>query len=811
MSQPPHPAAVRRGPGRLRTIGAASARLARLLTAAVLLGTAPLIVALAGQGVAGARLLPPPPPPVHRSPPAPRPGDADAAAATTPALQRSLAAAHGVLAQPADPPPAYVAQAATAADQQAPAGRDRPGVPAPQGDTAPQWWMALRREQPQVADLLREIDDGEGDDPATPEPGDLPPGSVLAAGPAALLLPKIWVRWSREAERNVRLLPVAEADEPDLPARMDPVWPGVRFHPGTALPERDREGNLVVPWGQVKFLRDGGWTTYDRSRRLPDGTLWLAPQPKPVVDGGITRYANGVIDYRTDAGTVRYLSRTETWITADGRILVPDGEVLPDGSLSAERFRVYTDGSRVIDGEWHLWGGLRVDTQGRVFGVNGRQLNVDAGPVYADRGGTRVHAGGIVDFANGDTGYPGGVRVAANLAMPAQPVADQPVPSLENQTPQELQQRAQQLEAELGDFRYQRERLVQRPDSWTAEVTRRESDLLAARAANQAEYEQIRKLVPYPPQLDDVPTADLEQRAESLRSQLAANRGQLLQVTSDTETLAHQRRWQEIPLQDQQDRLQAEHDQINQSLWGRLEAVRRQKAELGAPGSADAWDRFRDLDAQENALAQAYEIGKAAVPYPRYLLAGDRDQNVAEARSVWDQLQASRDQLAQLSGPASAERSRQYADLESRIRTLQKHYDELWAVLGGPSDLPPPRATTSQQAAASGEEPAQAPDTRLAGADAVAPGVAPVTALDTLQPQDPLGQPSATAEASAPAPASATILAVDADHDAAGTLVQQSGAGSTGTDPDSGSGTQNAGSTFAGLDASFGFSGLDAG
>src|SRR4029453_13940593 len=92
-------------------------------------------------------------------------------------------------------------------------------------------------------------------------------------------------------------------------------------------------------------------------------------------------------------------------------------------------------------------------------------------------------------------------------------------------------------------------------------------------------------------------------------------------VTSDTETLAHQRRWQEIPLQDQQDRLLAEHDHIKQSLWGRLEAVRRQKAELGAPDSADAWDRFRDLDAQENTLARAHEIGKAAVPYPPYLLA----------------------------------------------------------------------------------------------------------------------------------------------------------------------------------------------
>jgi len=159
MMQAQDAGAGRRAPAVMTTVGAELARLVRLLTALVLLGAALLVVALVGQGVAGARELPldgTSRPHALLSPVAP----------ATPAgasFVRQWAAGQDLLGEPT------AALQATA----------RSDIPPEERSTTPppEWWLALRTEPPAPRD--RPAERGNGDDQESLD------GAALTAGPAA--------------------------------------------------------------------------------------------------------------------------------------------------------------------------------------------------------------------------------------------------------------------------------------------------------------------------------------------------------------------------------------------------------------------------------------------------------------------------------------------------------------------------------------------------------------------------------------------------------------------------------------------------
>jgi hypothetical protein len=164
---------ARLAPAGVGAVGAGVARLVRLLTAVLLMGTALLVVALVGQGVAGARELPtaglsgrrglPPQPPLVPATPA---GATFQHEWTTARHLLDSRVPFALLAMQA-------ARAAGERDPEAPPGRpgnERSQLP------PPPWGQAEPRRSPTVkdqpADTRRE---GDG----------FPRGTVLAAGPAA--------------------------------------------------------------------------------------------------------------------------------------------------------------------------------------------------------------------------------------------------------------------------------------------------------------------------------------------------------------------------------------------------------------------------------------------------------------------------------------------------------------------------------------------------------------------------------------------------------------------------------------------------
>jgi hypothetical protein len=165
-------APVRQAPTGVGRVGAGLARLVRLLTAVVLMGTALLVVALVGQGVAGARELPTAAPSGWRELPA-RPALVPATPAGATFAHR-WTTARGLVADRwgTSVPPAV--QAVAAAGAAWPAGP--PGQPGTgRGRTpSPEWWLAQRPEEPTVQDQPAEHRRGRDGSP---------PGTVPAAGP----------------------------------------------------------------------------------------------------------------------------------------------------------------------------------------------------------------------------------------------------------------------------------------------------------------------------------------------------------------------------------------------------------------------------------------------------------------------------------------------------------------------------------------------------------------------------------------------------------------------------------------------------
>jgi hypothetical protein len=172
-----HTTLDRRAAGTARSVAAALAASVRLLIAIVLMGTALLVVALVGQGVAGARELPTADPSGRQGLPARPPVVPATPAGAT--FQERWTAGHDLLAsqRTAAPPAAWA---------ESPAGEQDPAGPPGQSGhedsklPPPQLWHM----QPRGALTVK-------DQPAEQKPeGDrFPPGAILAAGPAAGVVP----------------------------------------------------------------------------------------------------------------------------------------------------------------------------------------------------------------------------------------------------------------------------------------------------------------------------------------------------------------------------------------------------------------------------------------------------------------------------------------------------------------------------------------------------------------------------------------------------------------------------------------------
>jgi len=168
-----HAGPVVHAPARATRVGAGLARTVRLLTAVVLLGTALLIVALVGQGTAGARgLVRAPDQEAPGSLPGPRPVTGDPAG--TAALEHARADADTLLRQI---PPDSARAGGTAAATSPPAQPGAPGDPRSGSTLEPEsLGRALPSKRVQVA-RAPDGQDGQGEGVDS----DLPPESVRVA------------------------------------------------------------------------------------------------------------------------------------------------------------------------------------------------------------------------------------------------------------------------------------------------------------------------------------------------------------------------------------------------------------------------------------------------------------------------------------------------------------------------------------------------------------------------------------------------------------------------------------------------------
>src|SRR4029453_11573507 len=142
----------------------------------------------------------------------------------------------------------------------------------------------------------------------------------------------------------------------------------------------------------------------------------------------------GIADYPGSNWYARWLPRTSTVITRDGRILTLgpgyklEGEVLKDGSYwsHVDNTRSFVDGTRLVRDQrtplkasWWLFGGAHLNAQGQLFRTDPHtgletEIDLEAETYYLSRG-PRVRTGGAIDFANGDVGLPGGTIVKGRI------------------------------------------------------------------------------------------------------------------------------------------------------------------------------------------------------------------------------------------------------------------------------------------------------------------------------------------------------------------------------------------------------------
>jgi len=649
------------------TGAAALARTVRLLTAVALLGMALLAVALVGHSVAGAR----------EQPPAAGPGPVESATAryTAPAagpLTRSPAYAQAgrlLEAIPGRPPRTARAGAAGASWPPPPRAPSR-NQPAVEG---PHWEHAVRRPEPlTAADPPGEAGTGGAGGPATN-------GRAPEAGAARIVPVRLWSLWTDpESLTYLDLSPSVSIEGFGSSA-----WPTVHFPSGAALPQRDVDGRLVVPWGQVKLRRGGVRETYDGSRITRDDKVELATQGDPVtyhVDGS-RKYANGIVDYPRNAKWARWLPDTSTAITRDGRILTigpggeVEGEVLKDGSyLSADgRTRSFVDGTRLIGNEWWFWGGLHLNAQGQLLRPDDTEIDLENGTVYLPRG-TRIRSGGFIDFASGDVGLPGGgmakARVQDALAADRPALnanAAGPRPPTGERTPQDLDAPAVRLLDALDSVAYHRTRLTlawgepgQQASDWDV-LRNRESEL-------RAEYVAARKLTPFPPALGDLRREELQLQAASLRAEFGQAEAQLNKLFAQRQS--PESTWDEFVMQLSQQNLLRNLDYRAAALWARLESTRQEISELGVPDTADKQRQLDLLAGEEQALQKAYDTIRQDMPFSHTLLGSSKEVLRYRVEALNQALDANTARLAELGDPDAPEHRTQRYEIGRERRSM---------------------------------------------------------------------------------------------------------------------------------------------
>jgi hypothetical protein len=691
-----------RAPARRAGFRARLARVARLLTAVMLLGMALLAVLLVGQGVAVARALP-----------AAGPAGSDTARAAAPAARVRDSAAFARSRRLLDrlptmaPPGSTVGEGVRDARLRAvhpwsdgitdtfggadPSRRPpAPRTPAPHEPfrneltvEGPRWDHALRRKPLTTADPPGEAWTPDDGSPAAP---DRAPST--AAAPRIVPV-GLWPLWPDPGTftdpgnpDRLSLWPKSEFEGFGSSA-----WPGVDFPPGAALPQRDSDGRLVVPWGQVKLRSGGVRETYDGSRITADDKVMLAPQDGPRAyhaDGAVV-YENGITDYPRNHPYARRLPLTGTVITHDGRILTlgsadeVTGEVLRDGSyLAADGARSFVDGTRLIKNEWWFWGGMRLNARGQLLKPDGSEVDLENGTIILPRG-TRVRSGGVVDFASGDVGLPGGVMVKGRIQdslLAGQSSLDgtaaEQRPPYGEWTPEALEAQAVRVQDALDSVEYHRTRLTL---AW-GEPGQRVSDWDVLRNSEQtlkAEYDAIRRLVPYPPLLDGLPREELQLQAAALRKRFVAGAAELSEASE--QKLSPENAWYQFGVQTLLQHLLRRIDHRAEALWAKLEGTRRKIHELGVPDTPDKQQQLNQLAAEETALQGGYDTIRQDVPFPPGLLGSSRAVLHYRAESLERDLEANTARLAELGDPEAPENRTQRYEIDRERRSLEKQLD----------------------------------------------------------------------------------------------------------------------------------------
>jgi hypothetical protein len=252
----------------------------------------------------------------------------------------------------------------------------------------------------------------------------------------------------------------------------------------------------------------------------------------------------------------------------------------------------------------------------------------------------------------------------------------------------ELQQRAAEIETTIRGLKQRlhalRAELVEDPEAVDG--------LLGQMKGLAAEHREIRRTVPYPPELDAWTPSQLKLQAELLRGRLWANRlvtdGRLWLRAADPAAVQR-------TIELDKDRLQGWYSDVAGAVWARLQAVRDERDRLSQPGTSGEERQQRASRADEEAMLQgAYDQIEREGSYPPYLEFSSLEEIYGRAAFLRAAIEANQRRLAGFDGLLSAETSPLPSAIEKQSREYQKELGELDSYLRRHRHARPPAEET---------------------------------------------------------------------------------------------------------------------
>jgi hypothetical protein len=365
----------------------------------------------------------------------------------------------------------------------------------------------------------------------------------------------------------------------------------------------------------------------------------------------------------------------------------------------------------------------------------------DGDPTPLPPGSVKVSAAAVVPIGfslGGRRSDPLSVAARRHGAgRPQQPAASKARP------PQELQDQAERIERELHSTRKEIATLRLRQDSRDLPPQAQGSETLWRRIdkldvqlrALSSEYHAIRKLVPYPPQLDLQPTEQLQLRAGSLRDALAVTERRLRETVQQPSP-------ERIALILDRDSLRRQFSDIAEALWTKLEHIRTERDQLTlSDSSLEGSQRAAELDAEAGRLQAAVDDMRRTVAFPPRLNHMPFREQDSHAELLRGTIEANDRSLADL--PAGSPQS---LAVQKENRQLRKELADIQAAQRAGKPLRPmrlpPRGLAPQEPPQPDGKGSQSPSpvrsdtssTQLAGDDA--PGSAQMMPAGSVEGQE---------------------------------------------------------------------------